>query len=139
MNDHPRSVPISIQDGRRNVGAYIDVLANWPKCVCTVHDNVAHAEWSRVTATTEALISRPTEPIGQLWDRHAAESFGRFIHRIVGSESASKQVTYQRPRSGLSIPSKVGEHVPHLPARTPGRFIPRCLVQCHDAVGELVT
>jgi hypothetical protein len=26
-----------------------------------------------------------------------------------------------------------------LPARTPGRFIPRRLVQCHDAVGKLVT
>jgi hypothetical protein len=139
MDDQPRSVPVSIQDGRRNVGGYDDVLAQWPKCVCTVHDNVAHSEWFRGAARTEALVSRPVELISQLRDLHPAESLGRFIHRVVGSESTSKQVTHQRPRSGLSISYKVGEHVTHLPARTPGRFVPRCLVQGHNAVGKLVT
>ena len=139
MDDHPRSVPVSVQDARRNVGRYVNVLAKWPKCVCTVHDNVAHAEWLRGAARTKALVGRSTEPISQLRDRHPAESLGCLVHRVVGPESTSEQVTQQRPRSGLSILYKVGEHVPHLPARTPRRFIPRCLVQRNDAVGELVT
>jgi hypothetical protein len=138
MDDQPRSVPISLQDARRNVGAYVDIRAKWPECVCTVDDNVAHAEWLRGAVGTKALVSRTAEPISQLWDRQAAHSLGRFIHRVVGSESTSKQVTHQRPRSGFSIPYKVGEYVPHLPLRTPGRLIPRRLVQGHDAVGELV-
>ena len=139
MDDHSRSVPVSIQDGRRNVGSYVNVLAQWPKCVCSVHDNVAHSEWFRGAARTKALVSRSAEAISQLWDLHPAESLSRLIHRVVGPESTSKQVAHQRPRSGLSIPDKVGKHVTHLPARTPGRFIPRCLVPGHNAVGKLVT
>jgi hypothetical protein len=63
MDDDSRSVPVRIQDGRRNVGAYVDILAKWPKCVCTVHHNVTHAEWLRGAAGTKALVSRTTEPI----------------------------------------------------------------------------
>jgi hypothetical protein len=109
MDDHPCSVPISIQDRRRNVGGCVDVVAKWPKCVCNVHNNVAHAEWFRGAARTEVLVSRSTEPISQLRGLHPAESLGRFIHRVAGSEFTSKQVAHQRPRSGLSIPYKVGE------------------------------
>ncbi len=90
MEEKPRSVPIGIQNGRRNGGAYVDIPAKWPKCVCTVHDNVTRAEWLRGDAGTKAFVSRTTEPISQLRDRHAAESLGRFIHRVVGSESTSK-------------------------------------------------
>ncbi len=89
MDDHPRSVPISIQNGRRNGGAYVDILAKWPECVCTVHDNVTQAERLRGAAGTKAFVSRITEPISQSRDRHAAELLCRFIHRVVGSESTS--------------------------------------------------
>jgi hypothetical protein len=127
MDDHPHSTPVRVQDGGRSVGRYVDVLAKWPKRVCTVHEDVAHAEWVRGAAGTEAIVSRLPEAISQCRDRHPAELLGRFGHGVVRSEPTSQQVTHQRPGSGLGVPHQVGEHVTHLPAGTPGRVTPRRL------------
>ena len=139
MDDHPRSVPIGIQHGRRNVGGYVDSSPNGrnASALCTTTSPIPKGfeEPPERRRSSAALRSRSASS-GTV---HPAESLGRFVHRVVGSESTSKQVTHQRPRSGLSIPYKVGEHVTHLPSRTPGRFIPRCLVQGHNAVGKLAT
>ena len=80
MDDHPGSVPVSVQYGGRNLGGYVDIFPEWAKCVSTVHDNVAQAEWLRGPAGTEALVSRSTESISQLRNRHIAEPHGRFAH-----------------------------------------------------------
>ena len=137
MDEHSTSPPIGVQDKGHGGWRRIDVEAERPEGVSTVHEDITQPHRLGKSGETESPLGRHAKTISQLRHRHLTELFGRVAHRSIRSQSAPKEDAREREGRHFSASHKVGEHVTHPPTRAPGRGIPRRLVERFNLVGEL--
>ncbi len=139
MDEYSTSPPIGVQDKGHDSWRRIDLKAERPEGVRTVHEDITQPHRLGKSGETESPLGRHAETISQLRHGHVTELFGRVAHRSIRSQPASQDDACQCQRRHLGASHKVGEHVTHPPTRAPGRGVPRRLVERFDLVGELET
>ncbi len=119
MDDHSTSLPEGVQHRDRVGWRRIHIETERPEGIRAVHEDISQTHRLGESRRTEASLARIAESISQLRDRHVTEALRRRAHGSVWFQPSPKDVAHHRPKRPLGTSHKVGEHVAHLPTRTP--------------------
>jgi hypothetical protein len=136
MDEHSTSPPIGVQDKGHGGWLRINIEAERPEGVSTVHEDITQPHRLGKSGETQSPLGRHAKTISQLHHGHVTELFGRVAHRSIRSQSAPKEDAREREGSHFSASHKVGQHVTHPPTRAPRRCVPRPLIEQFNLVGE---
>ena len=91
MDEHSTSPPIGVQDEGHGGWRRIDIEAERPEGISTVHKDITQPHRLGKSGETESPLGRRSKTISQLRHGHVTELFGRVAHRSIRSQSAPKE------------------------------------------------
>ena len=101
MDEYSTSPPIGVQDKGHDSWRRIDLKAERPEGVRTVHEDITQPHRLGKSGETESPLGRHAETISQLRHGHVTELFGRVAHRSIRSQPASQDDACQCQRRHL--------------------------------------